>query len=63
MEPSRRPSDDVPRLPIWKIGIEQTRGAPRPWIFNEEEARRHRELHPSLLRRMLMKLGLLSSTR
>jgi len=43
-------------LPTWEIGIEETRGAPRPWIFNAEAARRHRLEHPSLIRRLLAKI-------
>jgi hypothetical protein len=43
-------------LPTWEIGIEETRGAPRPWIFNAEAARRHRLEHPSLIRRLFAKV-------
>ncbi len=52
------PPEKVKRLPTWEIGIEQTHGAPRPWIWNAEAARQHRLEHPSPLRRLLIKLGL-----
>jgi hypothetical protein len=52
------PADEIYVPPTWKIGIEQTRGAPRPWIWNAEAARQHRLEHPSILRRLLIKLGL-----
>jgi len=52
------PPEKIERLPSWEIGIEETRGAPRPWIWNAEAARQHRLEHPSALRRLLIKLGL-----
>jgi hypothetical protein len=53
---SPTPPERIKRLPTWEIGIEQTRGAPRPWIFNRDAARRHRLEHPSRIRRILSKL-------
>jgi hypothetical protein len=51
------PYEEIEGLPPWEIGIEQTRGAPRPWIWNAEAARQHRLEHPSPLRRLLIELG------
>jgi len=56
MTPKPLPSERIGTLPTWEIGIEETRGAPRPWIFNAEAARRHRLEHPSLLRRLFAKV-------
>lgn len=56
---SPTPLEKIKELPAWEIGIEQTRGAPRPWIFNAEAARRHRLEHPSYVRKLLARLGLL----
>jgi len=50
------PPEKLKGLPPWEIGIEETRGAPRPWIFIAEAARRHRLEHPSLIRRILAKV-------
>ncbi len=55
-QPHPSPSDQLPQLPTWKFGIEETRAKPRPWIWNEEEARKHRLEHPRLWRRLLARL-------
>ncbi len=39
---SPTPPEKFKKLRAWDIGIEETRGAPRPWIFEREEARRRR---------------------
>jgi hypothetical protein len=52
------PPEKIKTLPTWEIGIEETRGAPRPWIFNREEARRRRAHTPSRIRRLLAKVTL-----
>lgn len=54
---SPTPLEKIKDLPAWEIGIEETRGAPRPWIFNAEEARRRRIEHPSRIRKLLIKLA------
>lgn len=52
------PPDEIKDLPVAEIGIEQTRGAPRPWIFYREEARRRRRReHLSRIRRFLAKVS------
>ncbi len=57
MSSQPRPSDQIPKLPAWKYGVEETRAKPRPWIWNEEEARKHRLEHPRLWRRLLARLS------
>jgi hypothetical protein len=57
MMPTPRPSELIYTPPAWKVGIEETRGAPRPWIFNREEARHYRLEHPSRIRRLPAKLA------
>jgi hypothetical protein len=43
----------------WDIGIEETRGAPRPWIFERKEARRRqRALALARIRTLLGKVTL-----
>jgi hypothetical protein len=54
---SPTPLEKIKELPAWEIGIEETRGAPRPWIFNAEAARRHREQRPGRIRRLFAKLA------
>lgn len=57
MSSTPRPSDRIPRLETWKIAVEETRAKPRPWLWNEEEARKHRLEHPSLWRRLLGRIA------
>ncbi|MGC2374289.1 MAG: hypothetical protein WA484_10485 [Solirubrobacteraceae bacterium] len=64
MVPKPRPSELIYTPPASKVGIEETRGSPRPWIFEREEARRHRRaLALSRVRKLLGKLTLPHRTR
>jgi len=58
------PPEKIRILPTWDIGIEETRGAPRPWIFEREEARRRRRaLALGRIRELLQKVTLSHKAR
>jgi hypothetical protein len=58
------PPEKITTLSVGEIGIEETRGAPRPWIFEREQARRRRRAHTaSRIRGLFAKIALPYRTR
>lgn len=53
------PPEKIATLSVGEIGIEETRGAPRPWIFEREKARRRRRAEvASRIRELFTKIVL-----